>query len=158
MAFTVFSAFTLTLVLTPDAALADKVRITSLSDVNFGMIANPQVEARRSQNMCVYSNGTGMTYSVSASGTGNGASFVLTSGANSLPFQVEWSDSTGQSSGVSLSPATPLTGQRSSATQQFCNSGPATSASMIIVLRPSDLTQAREGNYAGTLNLLISAE
>jgi hypothetical protein len=57
-----------------------------------------------------------------------------------------------------LSPNVALTGQTSSATQQFCNSGPASPASLILVLRGSELARARQGNYSGTLTLLIAAE
>ncbi len=138
--------------------MADKVRVTNLSDVDFGLIANPQAEARRSQNICLFSNSAGGAYSVSASGSGAGSSFALASGSDSLAYEVEWSQTSGQGSGVSLAPAVPLTGQRSSATQQFCNSGPATSASMTIVLRAAELSRARQGSYSGTLTLLIAAE
>ena len=148
----------LCLVLTPQPAAAQKVRITNLTDVDFGLIANTQAEARRSQNICLYSNSTGGAYSVSASGSGAGSAFVLTNGPDLLPYAVEWSDSSGQTSGIELAPSVALTGQQSSANHQFCNSGPATSASMTIVLKAADLSQARLGNYAGTLTLLIAAE
>ena len=148
----------LCLALAPQAATAQKVRATNLTDVDFGLIANTQAEARRSQNICLYSNSMGGAYSVSASGSGSGSSFVLTNGPDLLPYAVEWSDSSGQTSGVELAPSVALTGQQSSASHQFCNSGPATSASMTIVLKAADLSQARQGNYAGTLTLLIAAE
>lgn len=146
------------LALVPEAATAQKVRITNLTDVSFGLIANTQAEARRSQNICLYSNSAGGAYSVSASGSGAGSAFVLSNGPDLLPYAVEWSDSSGQTSGVELAPSVALTGQQSAASHQFCNSGPATSASMTIVLKAADLSQARQGNYAGTLTLLIAAE
>ena len=146
------------LALVPQTATAQKVRITNLTDVSFGLIANTQAEARRSQNICLYSNSAGGAYSVSASGSGAGSAFVLTNGPDLLPYAVEWSDSSGQTSGVELAPSVALTGQQSAASHQFCNSGPATSASMTIVLKAADLSQARQGNYAGTLTLLIAAE
>jgi hypothetical protein len=75
-----------------------------------------------------------------------------------LAYDVEWSGQSGQSSGTALSPNVALTGQTSSATQQFCNSGPSASASLVVVLRGSELSRARQGNYSGTLTLLIAAE
>jgi hypothetical protein len=57
----------------PGPALAQKVRITNLSDVDFGTVANLQADSRRSQNICLYSNGTAGGYSVLASGSGSGA-------------------------------------------------------------------------------------
>lgn len=142
----------------PEAALAQKVRITNLSDVNFGLISNLQADARRAQNVCLFSNSTGGRYSVTATGSGTGSAFTLTNGANSLAYEVEWSDQSGQTSGTSLSPAVASVGRVSAATQQTCNSGPATSASLIVILRSSALTQAREGSYSGSLTLVVAAE
>jgi hypothetical protein len=142
----------------PLPAPAQKVRITNLSDVNFGLISNPLAESRRSQNVCIYSNSSAGAYSVAGSGSGAGAAFALSNGPSSLAYDVEWSDVSGQTSGTGLVPNVALTGQRSSATHQFCNSGPATSASLTIVLRAADLSQAREGSYSGSLTILITAE
>ena len=146
------------LAVTPSWASAQRVRVSNLADVDFGLISDPQAEARRSQSLCLYNNGGNGTYSVSASGSGAGSAFVLNSGAHSLPYRVEWSDKSGQSSGVALAPAVPLTGQTSSARNQSCSTGPATSASLAIVLQATELSQAREGSYNGTLTLLIAAE
>ncbi len=142
----------------PNPASAEKVRITNLSDVNFGLLTNLQADSRRAQNICLFSNSAGGAYSVAASGSGPGASFTLSNGSHSLAYEVEWSNQSGQSNGSGVTPTAPLTGRTSSATHQFCNSGPATSASLIIVLRSTQLAQAREGNYTGSLTLLISAE
>ena len=142
----------------PVPGLAQKVRITNLSDVDFGLISNLQADARRSQNVCVFSNSSGDRYSITASGSGAGSSFALTNGSNSLAYEVQWSAQSGQTSGTSLAPNVTVTGQTSSATQQSCNSGPAASASLTVVLRASSLAQAREGNYSGSLTLLVAAE
>lgn len=139
-------------------AAAQKVRITNLADVDFGTIANLQADSRRSQNVCLYSNGMGGGYSVLASGSGAGSAFSLSNGPSSLAYDVEWSDQSGQTSGAALSPNVALTGQASSATHQFCNSGPPTSASLTIILRAAELSQASQGSYSGTLTLLIAAE
>ena len=139
-------------------ASAQKVRISDLSDVNFGLLANLQADARRSQNVCVYSQSTGGRYSITASGSGTGSAFSLNNGANQLAYEVEWSDQSGQTSGTHLSPTVAATGRVSAATQQTCNSGPSSSASLILILRSSALTQAREGNYSGSLTLLVAAE
>lgn len=142
----------------PSPASAQRVRVTNLSDVDFGTISNLQAENRRSQSVCLFSNSTGNAYSVSASGSGAGATFALANGTSSLAYDVEWSDRSSQTSGTRLAPNTVLTGQTSSATHQFCNSGPVTSASLTIVLRAVDLSRAQEGSYSGSLTLLITAE
>lgn len=142
----------------PSPASAQKVRITNLSDVDFGLIANLQAETRRSQSICLYSTSVGNAYSVAASGSGPSGSFALANGSSSLAYDVEWSQQSGQTSGTLLSANGILTGQTSAATHQFCNTGPATSASLTIVLRAPELSQAREGSYSGSLTLLIAAE
>lgn len=145
-------------ILQPTSAAAQRVRITNLADVNFGLIANLQADSRRSQSICVFSNSSGSAYSVTASGSGPGGAFALANGSSSLAYNVEWSPQSGQTSGTLLTANAALTGQTSAATHQFCNSGPPTSASLTIVLRAFDLSQAREGNYSGSLTLLIAAE
>ncbi|WP_294120403.1 hypothetical protein [Sphingomonas sp.] len=152
------TAFCLAALSSPQPAAAQKARITNLSDVNFGLIANLQTDARRSQNVCVFSQSTGSLYSITATGSGSGSSFALTDGTNSLAYEVEWSDQSGQTSGTSLVPAVAATGRVSAATQQTCSNGPATSASLIVILRSSSLTQARAGNYSGSLTLVVAAE
>lgn len=152
-----FLAFALLWAL-PSPAAAQKVRITNLSDVNFGLLSNLQADARQSQNICLFSQSSGGRYSITATGSGAGSSFTLSNGSNSLAYEVEWSDQSGQTTGTSLAPAVAATGRASSATQQTCNSGPAASASLTIVLRSAALAQAREGNYSGSLTLLVAAE
>lgn len=139
-------------------AAAQKVRVTGLSDVNFGLIADLQADSRQAQNICVYSQSSGERYSITATGSGPGSSFALTNGSNLLAYDVEWSDQSGQSSGTSLAPSVAATGRVSPATHQTCNNGPATSASLIIILRSAALSQAREGSYSGSLTLLVAAE
>ena len=62
----------------PSAAAAQKVRVSNLSDVDFGLLANLQSESRRSQSICVYTSGSTRSYSVVASGSGSGAASIST--------------------------------------------------------------------------------
>jgi hypothetical protein len=149
-------AVVLTALSTP--SFADKVRISNLADVNFGSVTNLQSEARRSQSVCVYSNGAGNDYSVTATGSGVGGSFTLSNGPHSLPFDAEWSSSAGQSTGTKLVSNVALAGQVSTAGNQSCSSGPTSSASLSVVLRAADLSTATEGSYSGSLTLLIAAQ
>jgi hypothetical protein len=142
----------------PALAASDKVRITGLADVAFGSISNLGADAVRAQSLCLYSGSSTNGYNVTANGTGAGGAFQLNSGGLSMPFEVQWSSSAGQSSGAQLSPNVPLTGQVSIATQQACSSGPATSASLIVVLRSGALSSATAGTYSGTLTLLVAPE
>lgn len=142
----------------PLHAQSNNVRITKLSDVAFGAIANVGADATSSQSLCVYANTAIQGYRITASGSAPGGAFSLTSGSFLLNYEVQWNQSPNQSSGTQLSPNVTLTGLISSATQQTCNSGPATTASLILVLRSSELSNARAGSYSGTLTLLVGPE
>jgi spore coat protein U-like protein len=139
-------------------AFGQRVRVSSLTDLSFGTLASVQSDHRQSQSICVYSNGQTSGYSISAWGSGSAGAFELSNGPNTLHYDVEWSPVSGQTAGTNLVANVPLTGQVSGAGHQTCNNGPATSASLIVILRGVDLSQAREGNYTGSLSLLISAE
>ena len=136
----------------------NNVRITGLSDVAFGTIATLSSDSVRSQSICVFSNSPTNGYNIKATGSGSGGAFTLSSGSNALAYEVQWSPLSGQSSGTTLSPNVALTGQVSSATQHACNSGPASSASLIVILRAAQLSAASAGTYSGTLTLLVAPE
>jgi hypothetical protein len=142
---------------TPGLA-ASNVRITGLSDAAFGTITNLGTDSIKAQNICVFSNTATSGYHVTANGSGTSGAFTLASGANTLAYQVQWSASSGQTTGTQLSPNVALTGLTSVATQQACNSGPASSASLIVILRSTALLSATAGTYNGTLTLVIGPE
>lgn len=147
------------LLLPPAPAFADdKVRITGLSDVSFGTITSFVTDSVRTQSICVYSKSKLDNYRVTATGTGSGGAFDLSSGSNTLPYEVQWSDTAGQTSGLQLSPNSPLTGQHSTAEKDDCSKGPATTASLIIVLRAAAVASAIAGSYSGSLTLVIAPE
>lgn len=152
------AAFAAFLAAQPLSAQSNNVRITQLSDVAFGSIANLGVDAVRTQNLCVFAHTATSGYRVTASGSAPSGAFALSSGTSLLDYEVQWNQSPGQSSGSTISPNVALTGLISQATQQTCNNGPATSASLILVLRSAALSNARAGSYSGTLTLLIGPE
>lgn len=137
---------------------ASNVRISGLTDLAFGTITALGSDNSRSESLCLYSSSPTSGYRVTATGTGTGGAFTLASGANTLAYEVQWNAQSGQTSGSQLTAGVPLTGLVSSATQQQCNSGPASSASLILVLRSAALSTARAGTYNGTLTLLIAPE
>lgn len=138
---------------------ADRTRISGLSDVNFGSQANLNADMVRSQSICVFTKSPPLDrYRVTASGSGAGGSFQLNSGTDTLAYEVQWSSSVGQTSGLQLSPNQALSGQGSSASADDCSSGAAASASLIVVLRSAALGSAPSGTYTGSLSLLIAPE
>lgn len=138
---------------------ADKVRISGLSDASFGTITTLSADAIRTQSICVYSKAPPSdNYRITASGSGDGGAFTLASGTETLPYEVQWSDTAGQSSGTLLSPNVPLASQRNFAGNDDCSRGAATTASLIVVLRSTNLSAAIAGSYNGSLTLLVAPE
>lgn len=142
----------------PASAASNKVRISSVTDVAFGTVTNLGADAVSSQSLCLYADTNINGYNVTASGTGTGGAFQLSSGLGSLAYEVQWSSSAGQSSGSQLAANVPLTGQISSASHQTCSNGPATTASLVLILRSAALSSASAGSYNGTLTLVVGAE
>jgi hypothetical protein len=141
-------------------AAAATVDISGLQDVSFTGL-DPLVDATRTQNLCVFSNTITRGYNVTARGSGASSAFTLSAGGSvsALPYTVQWSPSSGGTTGTALTPGAPLTGQTSAATQVMCHNGVATSASLIVILRTADLQAAASGvSYAGTLALTIAPE
>lgn len=140
------------------ASAANTVRITKLSDVAFGTIANLGVDTVRSQSVCIFS-GTGTSgYNVRAIGSGIGNAFMLVNGTKTLAYEVQWNSNSGQTSGTNLSPNVAGTGLISTARNQSCASGPPTAASLIVVVRSAAASSATAGNYSGTLTLVFAPE
>ena len=134
-------------------SLAPSVQVSSVSDVTPGDV-QPASTATVAQSVCVWSNTPAKGYSIAASGSGPANSFILANGSMAAPYSVAWSNSPGQTSGASLNPGTALTGLTSTATAPGCASGPATTASLIVTIGPTD-RQPRliEANYSGALGL-----
>ncbi len=131
-------------------------RITKLTDVNFGTIGNLGIDAVQSQSVCVFVQGPMKPYTVTASGTGTGAAFALSSGASNLAYDVQWNGATGQTSGTQLTPNVPASGFNATATHETCDTGPASDASLIVILRAASLSGATAGAYSGTLTLVVA--
>lgn len=148
----------LAILLWDTSAAAQSVRITKLTDVAFGAIANLTVDAVRSQSVCAFSNSATKGYNVRANGSGAGGAFTLASGIRTLVYEVQWNGTAGQSSGSSLTPNVARTGFVSIATASNCGSGPANSGSLIVILRAADLSSATAGSYTGTLTLVLAPE
>jgi hypothetical protein len=72
---------------------------------------------------------------------------------------VQWSGSSGQTSGSALTSGTASTGFVSTATNQTCASGPTSSASLIVNIATTDLGAMQAAtSYTGTLTLLVTPQ
>ncbi|HEU4683163.1 MAG TPA: hypothetical protein VFS39_01495, partial [Nitrospira sp.] len=136
-------------------------RVSGLSDLAFGSITSFGTDSILSESVCLSAKSPpANNYRITASGSGSGGAFVLSSGSAVLPFEVQWSDTPGQSSGQQLLANQPMTGLHSSSSNAVndCSKGPATTASLIVILRSAALASATSGTYTGTLTLLVAPE
>lgn len=135
---------------------AQSVRISGLSDVQFGTLTNLINDQVSSQTICVYSSALNGGYRVTATGSGPGGAFTLQSGSAQLAYELQWAAAANQSSGQPLSPGVPLAGQAGNTWLSNCLFGLFMSASLITVLRAQATSSARAGTYSGTVALMIA--
>lgn len=140
------------------ASVPNRVQLSGLSDVSF-LNQDPAAAALNAQNVCVWSNTSTKGYNVTASGSGTASAFTLSSGSLTVPYSVEWSPTSGQSSGTALASGTALTGLTSAATSATCSSGATSSASLIVKMSTANLqTMQAATTYTGTLTLVVAPE
>jgi hypothetical protein len=140
-------------------ARAQSARIGGLEDVTFGPILTA-VDRSNSQNvvLCSYRNNPQRRdYSVTATGSGSGGAFELSSGAGTLAYDVQWADSPGQTGGTMLQAGVPATGFGNAATGFTCPEQPDT-ASLTVTISAADIASAQAGNYSGLLQITIVPE
>jgi len=137
---------------------AAKVRVSGLSDVNFGTISNLTIDAVNAQSICVYSNGASNTYSIRADGSGSGGAFTLSNGVTTMAYTVRWNNQPGQTNGTVLNTSALLSAQTTTAQNQTCASGVPTTASLIVTLPATPLSSAGAEHYSGTLTLIVAEE
>ena len=135
-------------------AQGQAVRISGLSDLDFGMITDVAPDRTLGESICAFSGLLGGRYSVTASGSGAGGAFTLANGAATLPYEVQWSTTAGRTSGTNLAPGVALTGQTMLLS---CPVLQTANASLIVILRSGSLSVATAGDYSGTLTIILSA-
>lgn len=150
---TACAALTLAL---PVQAQAQSVRISGLSDVDFGQIANVLNDQSLSQTVCLFSSSLNGGYTVTATGSGTGGAFALGAGGSQLPIEVQWAGTANQVSGQNLQPGVPLSSNTANSLLSGCFLGLFRSASLIVVLRASETSKARAGSYTGFVSLMVA--
>jgi hypothetical protein len=138
-------------------SVPSRVQITALSDVTFSNV-DPTTTATSTQNNCVWSNTATKGYTITATGGGTGGAFTLRSGALApVTYNVQWNQSTGQSTGTALTAGAPSSTFVSTATTPTCATSPTTSSSLIVSIPSAQLlNMASLTNYTDTLTLLVS--
>jgi hypothetical protein len=156
------AAALLALAMPSPASAQSRARITSLADVAFGTIAAP-IDQTNSQNVTVCSYysiwifNIRQNYSVVATGSGNGGAFTLSSGAATLAYDVQWSDTINATSGTMLQPGVASSVFGNNDNSLACNPS-QDNASLIVTIPATQLATATAGTYSGTLQIMISPE
>jgi hypothetical protein len=144
--------------LTISVSVANRAQITGLTDVAFTNI-DPSTTATAAQSNCVWSNTATKGYSITATGSGTSGAFTLANGALSVPYSVQWSASSGQSSGTALSAGSALAGLTSTAVNPTCSTSPTTTSSLIVSIAAPNLQNMQSAtSYTGSLTLLVTPQ
>jgi hypothetical protein len=140
------------------ASVPSRARITGLSDVSF-LNQDPDTAASNAQNVCIWSNTATKGYTVTATGSGAASAFTLTNGSGTVPYAVQWSGTSGQTSGTALTTGTASAGLTTTAVNQTCSAAPATTASLIVNISTANLgTMSAGASYTGTLTLVVTPQ
>ena len=140
------------------ASVPNRVQLSGLTDVSFAN-QDPATAAASAQNVCVWSNTSTKGYNVTATGSGTANAFTLANGALTVPYSVEWAQTSGQASGTALTTGSALTGLKSTATNALCAAGPSSTASMIVKMSTANLQSMQAATtYTGTLTLVVAPE
>lgn len=140
------------------ASVANRAQISGLTDVTFAAV-DPSATASSAQSNCVWSNTATKGYSITATGSGTSGAFTLANGALNVPYSVQWSASSGQSSGTSLATGTALAGLTSTAVNPTCSTSPTTTSSLVVSISAADLqSMVSATSYTGTLTLLVTPQ
>jgi hypothetical protein len=139
-------------------AAAQQIQLTRLTDFAFGTVG-VDADISSSKDVCVSSSGVLGRYNIVATGSGTNRAFTLAGAGAPMAYEVQWSGTAGRATGTALTSGIATTGLAT--TGLGLNLGCVLgndSASLIIVLRSSELSKATAGPYTGTLTLLIAAE
>ena len=136
---------------------AQQVRLTKLSDVDFGALSSTDSDVSRNQNVCAFATSFSGQYTVRASGSGAGGALTLAGSGAPMPYEVQWAGTRNQTSGTALPANTTVSGFSDGDVLETCNLINLSSASLIVILRANALSTATAGNYTGTLTLVLAA-
>ena len=144
--------------ITISVSVANRAQITGLTDVTFTNI-DPASAASAAQNNCVWSNTATKGYSITATGSGTSGAFTLANGSLTVPYSVQWGQTSGQGTGTALSAGTALTGLTTTAANPTCSTSPSTTSSLIVTISaPSLQSMVSATAYTGSLTLLVTPQ
>jgi hypothetical protein len=142
---------TLTISLTIDPL----VQISDLDDITLPTFTGTG-PVSGSDDVCVYSNNGG--FDITATGSGASSAFTLAgTGTNTIPYSVAWANSSGATSGTSMSTSVPLDNQVATFTGG-ADCGGGTNTTVLVTVGAADLNVAPTDTYAGILTLMVAPQ
>lgn len=127
-------------------AFAD-VKISAINDISLGTYSGAG-DLTGQDDVCVY-NSASADYRITVTATGG--AYNVTSGINSIPFEVRFKESGGSFTQLSYGVAEPFSGANS--LSNSCSGG--TNATIQVKILQNDVLLVRPGSYTSTLTLLI---
>lgn len=132
--------------------IGDSVRISNLQDISGAF--NGVDDIFGTSPACVYRNATGI-YSIKGLGSGQNGQFMVSDGANQVPFSVTYDDGTGAQE---LLPGTDLKGRTGADRFSTTCANTGNNGAIAIGISATDLARVPAGNYVGTLALIVCPE
>jgi len=133
--------------------VTDEMRISNLADINFPAFAG--ADQTLSSPACVYRNGSALQdYEVTATGSGGGGAFVITSGGGAtIPYSVEYWDTNVT---APVTSGTPLAATGTVLDNDDCATNGSNNGRIDVTITAANANVAPAGAYVGVLTLTVS--
>ena len=148
MKWTLLAAFLL-LFARVDEAFA-VVRISNMNDFAFGSWSGVG-DLTATDGICIYDNVPPTTYRLRFRGSGAGNAFTITNGTTTLPYTVEYRDSTAAFVTMTANVTVTFAGANNASTT--CSGG--TNGTIRITILEANLLAATPATYSGTLTVRL---
>ena len=143
---------------TASLTIPELVRVVGVGDLDFGTYSGG-TDMTRNERVCVYTNNSGGTYKVKASGDsnstgGSGTAFYIKQSGAVIPYYVDWNDEASDG-GSALTAGSFLTSQ-SGANTTSTNCAGGDNANFQVTFTKDNILDHPAGIYTGVLTVLIS--
>jgi hypothetical protein len=106
------------------------------------------------RNLCLYRSAAPLQFSVTATGTGAGGAFTLSSGGNTIPYLVFFNNNTGTTGEQSLTSGIPRSFTLNNNSTQNCTAG--NNGNYHVRILGSAIQAVPAGTYTGTLQIMMA--
>lgn len=138
-----------------------RVRISALDDLSLASWVTGDGDVTLTDDVCVYSSRANGGYTIKATGSGTAGAFTLANGTNTLPYSVVWNSggvgSLANTGTALVADTTSGALTKAARDSSSCNGAtPGPTARLVVGMTATDLDSIVDGDYAGTLTMLVS--